>query len=159
MSDQAVHYPGPALTGERVSISSPMRARHRNTGRAWLDWSRRLRACGPALFLCGAITLWAAPALLLVSYSPQVLFEALARAPLRGRADDLLSLLGGSIYAVAVGLLVGTAGARLGRQLRSARAMLLILSAPLVVVSIIATLVTAIPLFVGMILLCWPHLV
>lgn len=167
MPDDVVHYPGFPLRGEKVSVASPSFVRpeitiHGGIGASLQfikSFGERPSASGGVLLLCGAVAMWSAPGLVLFRYSPGQLFDAFAGAPLSGTADDLLKLLAASVYMIAAGLLVGAAAAHLASRLTRGRVAIYLVSAPLIFLSLIATMSTAIPFFLGVLCECFPQLV
>jgi hypothetical protein len=176
MSDDVMPYAGMSLRGEKVSIATPPLAPVDVTirdmaavGRDWigaatvlgkravLEGARWVPALGPGLALCGAIVLWAAPALLLSRYQPEQLFDALVLVSLRPSAEQLLTLALVLLYVVLTGLALGTMTSFPRR--RTCRLLLRVVVAPLVVCSMLATLIVAVPFFFGALVLCFPHLV
>ncbi|HEV3177098.1 MAG TPA: hypothetical protein VGZ72_13990 [Stellaceae bacterium] len=166
MSEDVIRYSALPLTGDKVSIASPsvavgnasLEATH-----AGLTLFRALigcaaLACEGAASLCGAVCLWAAPALLLYRYGPDQILDALARAPLRGTPRNLLVLFATLAYFVATGLMVGSVTARLASRLGRQRVVLRVAVAPLIFLSLAATAITAVPFFLGVLVLCFPSL-
>ncbi len=166
MSDRSVSYAELPLKGEKVSIASPSIAPGSaslavaNTSIALLKWmaANGAAASWGAGFLCVAVASWAAPALLLYRYSPEQLFDVLTIAPVRGGGGDLLTLLAALSYFMASGLSLGWAVARLGRPWSLMRVVLRIMIAPLILLSLAATMTTAVPLFLGLLLRFFPSL-
>jgi hypothetical protein len=166
MSDQSVSYAELPLKGEKVSIASPSIApgsaslAAANISVDLLKWVVESGAVAPwgVGSLCVAVALWAAPALLLYRYSPDQLFDLLTITPVRGSGGDLLTLLAALGYFVASGLLLGRAVARLGRPRSLMRVVLRTASAPLILLSLAATMTTAVPFFLGLLLRFFPTL-
>jgi hypothetical protein len=176
MSDDVMPYAAMSLRGEKVSIATPRLAPVDVTIRdmaavgrdlmgvatvagktAIVEGASWVPALGPGLALSGAVALWAAPALLLSRYQPEQLFDALVRVSLKPSGSQLLTLSLVLVYFVLTGLALGTAT---GFPQRKARRLLLRLSvAPLVLCSMLATLIVAVPFFFGALVLCFPHLV
>jgi hypothetical protein len=176
MSDDVMPYGGMSLHGEKVSIATPRLAPVDVTirdmaavGRDWMatatvagkmvvaERARWVPELGPGLALCGAVALWAAPALLLSRYQPEQLFDALVRVSLRPSGDQLLTLSLVLIYFVLTGLALGTVTGF--PRPRARRLLLRAFIAPLVLCSMLATLIVAVPFFFGALVLCFPHLV
>jgi hypothetical protein len=166
MSDQSVSYAQLSLKGEKVSIASPSIAPSStsltaaNASIAFLKW---MVANGTIIpwgvgSLCVAVASWAAPALLLYRYSPDQLFDLLTMTPVRGSGGDLLTLLAALGYFVASGLLLGRAVARLGRPWSLMRIVLRTATAPLILLSLAATMTTAVAFFLGLLLRFFPTL-
>lgn len=162
MTDQAAL----PLRGEQVSTASPSFAGHGawtgavNPGRGAVSARAGQRA--PSIWapvsLCGAVCLWGAPSLLLYRYAADQLLDALVRPAVQGTDRELLVLCLLLGYLVASGLLVGSATARLAAQLGRSRVALYLTVAPLIVVSLATTMVVAVPLFVGVLIRCFPSL-
>ena len=110
----------PLFKGEKISIDSPSIAREGAylNGRTTSLKNVIAMLGGDLPVFCGAIVLWAAPALLLAKVSPGGLFTALANAPLHASLSDLLILLLAIAYLVATGLLLGWAAERLAPRSR-----------------------------------------
>ena len=108
--------------------------------------------------VCGALALWAAPGLLFARFSPGQLFTALAYAPLRASFSDLLILLFAVAYLMVTGLLLGHAAERLAARWQWRPAATRILLAPMILLSLSATAVVSVPLFLALILQCVPSL-
>jgi hypothetical protein len=176
MSDDVMPYAGVPLRGEKVSIPTPSLAPVDVTirdmaavGRDWIgsaivagkaalaEGTRRAPALGPGLAVCGAIALWAAPALLLSRYQPAQLFDALVRVSLKPSGSELLTLSLVLTYFVLTGLALGTVTTFAHR--RASRIILRLAVTPLVIGSILATLIVAVPFFFGTLVLCFPQLV
>lgn len=187
MSDDVMPYAGLPLRGEKVSIASPrlapvdvtirdMAATGRETirdmtatgrdligvgreliGAAVVEGERWVPAIWPGLALCGALALWAAPALLFTRYQLGQLFEALVRVSLKPSASDLLTLSLVLIYLVLTGLMLGRVAA--SPRHRASRLLLRCAIAPFVAFSMVAILVAAVPLFFGAVVFCFPQLV
>jgi hypothetical protein len=161
MSDNAL-----PLRGEKVSMVSPSLsgvgawdgAAHSALGLVKAAAGPRAAPIWAALSLCGAIGSWSAPALLLHRYRLDQLLDALVRSSVGGSGGDLLALSLLLAYVVASGLLVGSATARLGRRLGWSRVALHLATAPLIVLSLAATMAVAIPLFTGVLIHCFPSL-
>jgi hypothetical protein len=161
MSDNALPF-----RGDKVSMASPPLS----GGGAWggaahsalalVKAAADPRAPGiwTALFLCGAVVSWGAPALLLHRYRAEELLDTLVRSSVGGSGGDLLALSLLLAYLVASGLLVATATARLARRLGRSRVVLHLAAAPLILLSLAATMVIAIPLFIGVLIRCFPAL-
>ena len=166
MSDQSVSYAQLSLKGEKVSIASPSIApgstslTAANASIALLKWMVANGTIVPwgVGSLCVAVALWAAPALLLYRYSPDQLFDFLTITPVRGSGGDLLTLLAALCYFVASGLLLGRAVACLGRPWSLMRGVLRTAIAPLILLSLAATMTTAVPFFLGLLLRFFPTL-
>jgi len=166
MSDQSVSYAQLSLKGEKVSIASPSIApgstslTAANASIDLLKWVVANGAVAPwgVGSLCVAVALWAAPALLLYRYSPDQLFDFLTITPVRGSGGDLLTLLAALCYFVASGLLLGRAVACLGRPWSLMRGVLRTAIAPLILLSLAATMTTAVPFFLGLLLWFSPSL-
>ena len=166
MSDQSISYAELPLKGEKVSIASNSIAPGRvplaaaNTSVDLLKWMVPNGTAVPWAvgFLCVAVVLWAAPALLLYRYSPEQLFDLLATTPVRASDRDLLALLAVVSYFLASGLALGWAIARLDRPWRPMRVVLRIAIAPLIFLSLLATMATAVPFFLGLLLRFFPSL-
>jgi hypothetical protein len=124
--------------------------------RAAAGW--RESAIWAALSFCGAIGYWAAPALLLHRYPASQLLDALVGSSVRGSNDELFALFLLLAYVVASGLLVGSTTARLARRLGWAGVALRLATAPLIALSLAATMAAAIPLFIGVLIRCFPAL-
>lgn len=150
----------PLFKGEKISIDSPLIARES----AYLEGlTASFKNVTPILggglpVFCGAIAVWAAPALLLTMVSLSQLFTALADAPLHASLSHLLILLSATAYFVAAGLLLGWAAERLAPRSRWRRAMAHLVAAPMILLSLAATAVVSVPLFLGVIVLCFPPL-
>ena len=166
MSDQSVGYAELPLKGEEVSIASPSIApgsaslAAANASIGLLKWMIANGATAPWGIgpLCFAVASWAAPALLLYRYSPDQLFDVLTMTPVRGSGGDLLTLLAALSYFVASGLSLGWAVASLGRPGSLMRVVLRIVIAPLILLSLAATMTTAVPFFLGLLLRFFPSL-
>jgi hypothetical protein len=150
----------PFLDGERISIASTSTARQS----AYLDGItislKNVTAMiggGPPV-LCGAVALWAAPVLLLAKVGPDGLLAALANAPLRASLSDLLILLFAVAYLVVTGLLLGRAAERVAPRSRWRRVAARIVLAPMILLSLGATAAVSVPLFLGLIIRCFPSL-
>ena len=167
MSDDVVHYPGFPLRGEKISIASPSITRPGITVEGAIgrglhvikSFGERPSAFGAVFLLGGSVALWSAPALVLFQYSPAQILDVLAGAPLRTTTGDLPRLFAASVYIVTAGLLVGAAAAHIAPRLTRGRWVLYLASAPLIFVSLIATITTAIPFFLGVLCLCFPGLI
>jgi len=165
MSDQSVSYAQLSLKGEKVSIASPSIApgstslTAANASIAFLKWMIANAAVPWGVgSLCVAVASWAAPALLFYRYSPEQLFDLLTMTPVRGSGGDLLTLLAALSYFVASGLSLGRAAARLGRPWSLLRVLLRIAIAPLIFLSLAATMTTAVPFFLGLLPRFFPTL-
>ena len=166
MSDQSIGYAGFPLKGEKVSIASPSTGSRSvpqavaNAGIHLLKWMVANGTATPWAggFLCVAIVLWGGPALLLYRYSPEQLFDLLTMTPVRGSGGDLLALLAALSYFVASGLSLGLAVAHVGRPSSLMRVALRIAVTPLIFLSLAATMTTAVPVFLGLLLRCFPSL-
>lgn len=182
MSDDVMPYAG-RLRGEKVSIATPtlapvdvtirdIAAAGRDIAAAGRDWmgsavvtgqaligegARWVPSLRPTLALCGAIALWVAPALLLSRYQPEQLFDALVRVSLKPSGSQLLTLALVLVYFVLTGLMLGTVTAFPRR--RAPRLLLRFAIAPLVIASMFASLIAAVPLFFGVFVFCFPQLV
>src|SRR5260370_20559433 len=160
MSDQSVSYAELPLKGEKVSIASPSIApgsaslAAANASIGLFKWMIANAAAAPwgVGSLCVAAALWAAPAILLYRYSPDQLFDLLTITPVRRSGGDLLTLLAALGYFVASGLLLGRAVARLGRPWSLTRVVLRTVIAPLILLSLAATMTTSVPFFLGLLL-------
>jgi hypothetical protein len=154
------------LRGEKVSMVSPSLsgggawdgAVHSALGLVKAAAGPRAAAIWAALSLCGALASWAAPALLLHRYRADRLLDALIGSPVRASEGDLLALSLLLAYVVASGLLVGWATARLARRLGRSGVVLRLATAPLIVLSLAATMAVAIALFTGVLIRCFPSL-
>ena len=161
MSDNAL-----PLRGEKVSMVSPSLsgvgvwdgAAPSALGLVKTAAGPRAPAIWAPLFLCGALASWAAPALLLHRYRADQLLDALIGSPVRASEGELLALSFLLAYLVASGLLVGWATARLARRLGRSRLVLHLATAPLIVLSLVATMAVAIALFTGVLIRCFPSL-
>jgi len=166
MSDQSVSYAQLSLKGEKVSIASPSIApgsaslAAANASIGLFKWIIANGATAPwgVGSLCVAVASWVAPALLLYRYSPEQLFDLLTITPVRGSGGDLLTLLAALSYFVASGLSLGWAVARLGRPWSLMRVLLRIAIAPLILLSLAATMTAAVPFFLGLLLRFFPSL-
>jgi hypothetical protein len=155
-----------ALRGEKVSMvpplfsgGSPWTAAANSALRlvkAVAGW--RESAIWAALSFCGAIGCWAAPALLLQRYPAARLFNALVGSSVRGTNNELLALSLLLAYVVASGLLMGSTTAHLARRLGWGGIALRLATAPLIALSLAATMAAAIPLFIGVLIRCFPAL-
>jgi hypothetical protein len=161
MSDNAL-----PLRGHKVSMASPSFSGGgawegaANSALALVRAAAAPRAPGiwAALFLCGAVVSWGAPALLLHRYRTEQLLDTLVRSSVGGSSGDLLALSLLLAYLVASGLLVSKATARLARRLGRCRVVLHLAAAPLILLSLAATMAIAIPLFIGVLIRCFPAL-
>jgi hypothetical protein len=161
MSDNAL-----PLRGEKVSMVSPSLSGggawdgtvHSAPGLVKAAAGPRAAAIWAALSLCGALASWAAPALLLHRYRADQLLDALIGSPVRASEGDLLALSLLLAYVVASGLLVGWATARLARRLGRSGVVLCLAMAPLIVLSLAATMAVAVALFTGVFIRCFPSL-
>jgi hypothetical protein len=166
MSDHVIHDAVLPLRGEKVSMASLSFLDTSGDARivieSGLDFikliARRAAEAGPLCFLLGAIGLWAVPALLLYRYRLEQLVDAVARMSLRGALWDLLSLFVALTYVVATGLLVACATACLARRLARGRKVLRLVMTPLICLSLVATMITAVPFFLGALCWCFPSL-
>ncbi len=141
MGDDAMPYATRLLQGEKVSIDSPLPA----SGNVW-----------PAVSLWGVVALWAVPFLMLSRYQPDQLLVALAHVSLKPTGGELLTLALMLSYVVLTGLMLGMV-AGLPRR-KTSRVVLRIAFAPLVTFSLFATLTTAVPLFLGTLIMWFPGL-
>lgn len=176
MSDEVMPYAGMRLRGEKVSIATPRLAPVDVTlrdmaavGRDWVDaaaiagkramveGTRRAPRLWPGFALSGAVVLWAAPVLLLSRYQPEQLFNALVHVSLRPSTGQLIILSLVLTYLVLTGLALGAVTDLPNR--RGPRLLLRLSVAPLVLCSMLATLIVAVPFFFGALVLCFPHLV
>ena len=169
MSDDVVHYSGVLLRGEKISIGSPTPAPTslsvRDAAAAGRDFigivttslARLAPAFWPAVSVCGVVALWGAPALLLSRHSPAQLFDALVRVALKPTGGELLTLFLVLTYLVLTGLMLGKV-APIPRR-KSLRVLLRLAIAPLVTLSLVATLTAAVPLLFGALVMCFPGLV
>ena len=107
---------------------------------------------------CGAVALWAAPALLLTKVKPSELFGALANAPLSASVSDLLTLMFAVAYLVVTGLLLGRAADCLATGSRWGRMAARIVLAPMILLSLCATAALSVPAFLGLIIRSFPSL-
>ena len=154
------------LRGEKLSMASPPfsgGSALNNATRSALGLVKamagpRARAIGTAVFWCGAICAWGAPALLLHWYRGDHIFDALLRSSVRGNDGELLALSVLLAYVIASGLLLGSATARLASRLGWSRVVLHLAVAPLIALSLIATMAAATPLFIGLLIRCVPSL-
>jgi hypothetical protein len=165
MSNQSISYAELPLKGEKVSIASPFIApggASLAAANASIGLLKGMIANAAAPWgvgsLCVAVASWAAPALLLYRYSPEQLFDLLTMTPVRGSDGDLLTLLAALSYFVASGLSLGRAVARIGRPWSLMRVLLRIAIAPLIFLSLAATMTTAVPFFLGLLLWFFPTL-
>ncbi len=176
MSDEVMPYARMSLRGEKVSIATPRLAPVDVTirdvaaaGRDWMDSAatagktaiqeagRWVPALRPGLALCGAIALWAAPALLLSRYQPEQVFDALVRVSLKPSGEQLLTLSLVLIYLVLTGLALGNVTGF--PRHRAGRLVLQVAVAPFLLCSLLGTLIVAVPFFFGALVLCFPNLV
>jgi hypothetical protein len=150
----------PLLKGEKISIDSPSIARESAYFDGLTTSLKNVTAVlgGSLPVFCGAVALWAAPAILLVKVDPEKLLAALANAPLRATPSELLILPLVIAYLVATGLLLGWAAERLAPQSRWRRATARIVLAPMILLSLSATAVVSVPLFLGLTVQCFPRL-
>jgi len=176
MSDDVMSSRRFPLHGEKVSVATPsltpadvtlqdvaaagrelMEAAVVVGQRALAERRQWLPVVRPAMAFAGVVALWAAPVLLLSRYQPEQLFDALVRVSLRPSASDLLTLSLVVTYFVLTGLMLGrvTCLAQGSRP----RVLLRCAVAPFVVVSAVATLIAAVPLFFGALVFCFPQLV
>ena len=154
------------LTGEKLSMASPSfsgGSARNNAVRSALGLVRamagpRARSIWAAVFLCGAICAWSAPALLLHWYRGEQLFDVLVRSSVRGSDGELVALSLLLACVIGSGLFLGSATARLARRLGRSRVVLHLAIAPLIALSLIATMGVAIPLFIGLLIRCMPSL-
>lgn len=154
------------LQGEKLSIASPYRDAPAISApgvAARLDLLRRTvkRRAGAftgLLSLCGALGLWSAPALLLYRHTPEQLLDGLIGISVKPITSELIALSALLLYLVATGLLLGAATAPLLPRLRVLRMLLRLAVAPLVGLSLLATMLVAMPLFLGMLIKCFPDL-
>ena|SRR5690349_11348695 len=166
MGDQSISYAELPLRGDKVSIASPSIApgsaslAASNAKFDLVKWMVADRAAAPWSVgsFCVAVVLWAAPGLLLYRYSPEQLVDLLAITSMRGSSGDLLTLFAALGYFVASGLLLSWAAARRGRPWSLMVLVLRIVIAPLTLLSLVATMTTAVPLFLGLLLRCFPSL-
>jgi hypothetical protein len=167
MSDEAIPYADPPLRGEKVSIGSPApadlsmgataAAGHEFIRMAVAVVARAAPALWPAVSLCGAVALWSAPALLLSRYAPDDLFDALVRVSLRPTGGELLTLFLVLMYIILTGLMIG--GTMALPRRKAVRVLIRLAAAPMVILSMLATFFTAVPLFFGALIFCFPGLV
>jgi hypothetical protein len=108
--------------------------------------------------LCGALCSWGAPALVLHWYRADQLLDALVRSSVGGGDGEFLAFSLLLAYLVASGFFVASATARLARRLGRRRVALHFAVAPLIALSLTATMAVAIPLFIGLLIRCFPSL-
>ena len=148
------------LKGEKISIDSPSIARESAYFDGLTTSLKNVTAVlgGSLPVFCGAVALWAAPAILLVKVDPEKLLAALANAPLRATLSESLLLPFVIAYLVAAGLLLGWAADRLTPRSLWRRTMAHVVVAPMILLSLSATAVVSVPLFLGLIVQCFPSL-
>jgi hypothetical protein len=165
MSDDVIPHAG--LRGEKLSIDSPYNIPAEisawEAAAAGLDLLRRaverqVRAFASALSMCAALALWSAPALLLFRYTPEQLLDGLVRVAVKPTAIELLTVSAVLLYFVITGLLLGAATAPQLRRHGVFRMLLRLAVAPLIGLSLGATIVVALPLFIGTLIKCFPDL-
>ena len=153
MTDDVADYAALALKGEKVAFASPsLAAGSTGTGAVTSGLG------GAALSLCAALCFWGAPALLPFRYGADRLFDVLVRPAVQGTDRELLFLFFLLAYLVASGLLLGWTSSRFAGRLERGRVVLYLTLAPLYLLSLAATLVVAIPLFVGVLIRSFPSL-
>jgi hypothetical protein len=153
MTDDVADYAALPLKSEKVALASPSLA----AGSTWTD-PVTPRLGGAALSLCAALCFWGAPALLLYRYRADELLEALLRPTVQGTDRELLVLFLLLAYLVASGLLLGWTSSRFAGRLGRSRLVLYLTLAPLYLLSLAATMVVAVPLFVGVLIRSFPSL-
>jgi len=172
MNDDLASYPALALRGEKVLIASrSMTTRYPNRHAVDPALVRTKIAtiateiargadpiARPMLFLCVALLLWGAPALVLLRYSPNQLFHVLFGIWLNATNENLLMLLGAVAFFVGTGLLVGLATQRLARRLGRYRTALRVAIAPAILLSLLSTGFAGSLFFLGVLLRCFPSL-
>lgn len=154
------------LRGEKLSMASPsfsVGSARNDAARSALGLVKamagpRARAIWVAVSLCGAVCAWGAPVLLLHWYRGDQIFDALVRSSVRGSDGELLALSMFLAYVIGSGLFLGSATARVARRLGRSRVALHLAVAPLIALSLVATMAVAIPLFIGLLIRCFPSL-
>lgn len=169
MSDDVIPYSGVLLRGEKISIGSPSPVSTSHTVRAVAAAGRYFMATAtttvaratpalwPAASVCGVVALWVAPALLLCRYAPEELFGTLVRVALKPTGGELLTLFSMVVYLALTGVMLGKVPVVTRRK--SLRVLLRLAIAPLVTLSLAATLIAAVPLFFGALVMSFPGLV
>jgi hypothetical protein len=157
MSDHA--FDAGFFQGQRISRASPASPTD-GTYRGGLTIGPKnvTAMLGGLPMLCGAVALWAAPALLLTKVRPSELLVALANAPLGASVSELLTLLFAVAYLVVTGLLLGRAAERLAPRSRWGRMAARIVVAPMILLSLGATTTLSVPAFLGLIIRSFPSL-
>ena len=103
--------------------------------------------------------LWAAPAMLLVQEDLRALAVALVANPLQDLPSTALMLAVALVYAVAAGFSIASGASQLAQAgPRYARFFLFLLVTPAILLSLVATLVSFLALFLVLAILCFPTL-
>ena len=157
MSDHA--FSAGFFQGERIWGASLPRAADSNSRGARITSPKNITAMfGGLPAFCGAVVLWAAPALLLTRVRPSELLIALANAPLSASVSHLLILLFPVAYLAATGVLLAGAVERLVPRSRWARVATRVVFAPMILLSLAATAALSVPVFLGFTIRCFPSL-